>query len=230
MHYLCGPADVTNMHTLSEENYLKAIYNLYKQGLSKITPTAISEALGNNPASVVDMIKKLVEKKLLTYQKSKGVSLTPSGENVAISIVRKHRLWEAFLLDKLGYEWDEIHDIAEQLEHVHHPELADRLDKFLDYPKYDPHGDPIPKANGETATTYKTLLAEVEEDSVCRVAAVKDTSTSFLQYLNKLNIGIGTTIELVEKIQFDDSVVIKIGDGEPTTVSKVFAENLLVQE
>lgn len=218
------------MHTLSEENYLKAIYNLYTQGLAKITPTAISEALGNNPASVVDMIKKLVDKKLLQYEKSKGVHLTQSGENVAISIVRKHRLWEAFLLDKLGYEWDEIHDIAEQLEHVHHPELADRLDKFLGFPKYDPHGDPIPKANGETATTYKTLLAEVEEGTTCHVAAVKDTSTSFLQYLNKLNIGIGTAVEIVDKIEFDESVVIKTEGGEPTTVSKVFAENLLVQE
>lgn len=219
------------MHTLSEENYLKAIYNLYKQGPNKITPTAIAEALSNNPASVVDMIKKLTEKQLLEYEKSKGVKLTPSGMNVAISIVRKHRLWEAFLVEKLGYGWDEVHDIAEQMEHVHHPELADRLDKYLGYPKYDPHGDPIPKANGDSAVTYKTLLAEITEGKTCSVVAVKDTSASFLQYLKRLDIGIGTRITLTEKIPFDGSIIVTIGvENRPTTVSKVFAENLLVQE
>ncbi|MBL7690583.1 MAG: metal-dependent transcriptional regulator [Flavipsychrobacter sp.] len=218
------------MHTLSEENYLKAIYNLDKQGLAKITPTAISESLGNNPASVVDMLKKLVDKKLLQYEKSKGVKLTHTGQNVAISIVRKHRLWEAFLLEKLGYGWDEVHDIAEQLEHVYHPELADRLDKYLGFPKYDPHGDPIPKANGESAVSYKTLLAEIGEHKQCRVVAVKDTSTPFLQYLRKLNIGIGTTISVIEKIPFDGSLTISINNELNQTVSRLFADNLLVEE
>jgi DtxR family transcriptional regulator, Mn-dependent transcriptional regulator len=218
------------MQTLSEENYLKIIYHLDKQGLKKITPTAISEALNNNPASVVDMIKKLGEKKLLNYEKSKGVKLTEKGKNIAILIVRKHRLWEVFLLDKLGYGWDEIHDIAEQLEHVQHGELADRLEKFLGFPQYDPHGDPIPKANGESAISYKTLLAEIEEGKTCRVVAVKDTSASFLQYLKKLDIGIGTKITLEEKIPFDNSIVITAGKNLKTTVSKIFAENLLVHE
>ncbi len=218
------------MHTLSEENYLKAIYNLDKQGLTKITPTAISESLGNNPASVVDMLKKLVEKKLLQYEKSKGVKLTRTGQNVAISIVRKHRLWEAFLLEKLGYGWDEVHDIAEQLEHVYHPELADRLDKYLGFPQYDPHGDPIPKANGESAVSYKTLLAEIDENKKCRVVAVKDTSTPFLQYLRKLNIGIGTSISVIEKIPFDGSLTISINNELQQTVSRLFADNLLVEE
>lgn len=218
------------MHTLSEENYLKAIYNLDKQGLAKITPTAISEALGNNPASVVDMLKKLVDKKLLQYEKSKGVKLTHTGQNVAISIVRKHRLWEAFLLEKLGYGWDEVHDIAEQLEHVYHPELADRLDKYLGFPQYDPHGDPIPKANGESAVSYKTLLAEIDENKKCRVVAVKDTSTPFLQYLRKLNIGIGTTISVIEKIPFDGSLTISINNELQQNVSRLFADNLLVEE
>jgi len=218
------------MHTLSEENYLKAIYNLDKQGLTKITPTAISESLGNNPASVVDMLKKLVEKKLLQYEKSKGVKLTHTGQNVAISIVRKHRLWEAFLLERLGYGWDEVHDIAEQLEHVYHPELADRLDKYLGFPQYDPHGDPIPKANGESAVSYKTLLAEIDENKKCRVVAVKDTSTPFLQYLRKLNIGIGTSISVIEKIPFDGSLTISINNELQQTVSRLFADNLLVEE
>lgn len=218
------------MQTLSEENYLKIIYHLDKQGQKKITPTAISEALSNNPASVVDMIKKLVEKKYLLYEKTKGVKLTDRGREIAISIVRKHRLWEAFLVEKLGYGWDEVHEIAEQLEHVQHPDLADKLDKFLGFPQYDPHGDPIPKANGETAITYKTLLAEIKEGVTCRVVAVKDTSTSFLQYLKKLEIGIGTKITLVEKIAFDNSMVISVSKNGSTTVSKIFAENLLVTE
>ncbi len=218
------------MQTLSEENYLKIIYNLDKQGLKKITPTAIADALNNNPASVVDMIKKLTEKQLLDYEKSKGANLTETGRKIAISVVRKHRLWEVFLLEKLGYGWDEVHDIAEQLEHVHHNDLADRLDKFLGLPLYDPHGDPIPKANGETAITYKTLLAEIEEGKTCQVVAVKDTSAAFLQYLKKLDIGIGTKITLEEKIPFDNSIVIIISNTTKTTVSKIFAENLLVHD
>jgi DtxR family Mn-dependent transcriptional regulator len=218
------------VQTLSEENYLKAIYHLDKQGIKKITPTAISEALSNNPASVVDMLKKLSDKKLLQYEKSKGVKLTEKGRNIAVMVVRKHRLWEAFLLDKLGYGWDEVHEIAEQLEHVQHPDLADRLDKYLGFPKYDPHGDPIPTANGEVAVTYKTVLAEIKEGKSCRVVAVKDTSPSFLQYLKRLEIGIGTKITLDEKIAFDNSFVITIGKDSKATVSKIFAENLLVQD
>jgi len=223
-------ASQSYMQTLSEENYLKVVYHLDKQGLKKITPTAISEALNNNPASVVDMIKKLGDKKMLQYDKTKGVKLTEKGKNIAISVVRKHRLWEAFLLEKLGYGWDEVHEIAEQLEHVQNPELADRLDKYLGFPQYDPHGDPIPKANGETALTYKTLLAEIPEGKNCRVVAVKDTSPSFLQYLKKLDIGIGTKISIIEKIPFDNSIVIIAGKNLKTTVSKIFAENLLVHE
>jgi DtxR family transcriptional regulator, Mn-dependent transcriptional regulator len=218
------------MQTLSEENYLKIIYHLDKQGLKKITPTAISEALNNNPASVVDMIKKLVDKKLLNYEKTKGVKLTEKGKNIAVLIVRKHRLWEVFLLEKLGYGWDEVHDIAEQLEHIQNSDLADRLEKFLGYPQYDPHGDPIPKANGELAASSKTILAEIDEGKTCRVVAVKDTSASFLQYLKKLDIGIGTKITIVEKIPFDNSIVITAGKNLKTTVSKIFAESLMVQE
>jgi len=217
------------MQTLSEENYLKVIYHLEKEG-KKVTPTGIAEALNNNPASVVDMLRKLVEKKLIQYDKVKGARLTEKGKNIAISIVRKHRLWEVFLLEKLGYGWDEVHDIAEQLEHVQNDELADRLDKFLGTPQYDPHGDPIPKANGDTAVIYRTMLAETEEGKTYKVVAVKDTSPAFLQYLKKLDIGIGTKITLVEKMPFDNSMVIMIGKNLKTTVSKVFAENLVVHE
>nr|ALG05209.1 Mn-dependent transcriptional regulator [uncultured bacterium 4C6] len=216
------------MHTLSEENYLKAIYRLSQKGDEKITPTAIAESLNNNAASVVDMIRKLSEKGLIEYDKKNGVKLTEDGFKHAVLIVRKHRLWEVFLLDKLGYRWDQIHEIAEELEHISNSDLADRLDKFLGFPEYDPHGDPIPKANGKLPKTYSVTLADVKEGDNCRVAAVSDTSSSFLQYLVKLNIGIGTQIELIEKISFDQSLVISINGAEKTTVSQKFGENILI--
>jgi DtxR family Mn-dependent transcriptional regulator len=216
------------MLTLSEENYLKIIHNLDKLGHTKTTPTAIAEGLSNNPASVIDMLKKLVDKKMITYKKNQGVRLTSNGRTIAISVVRKHRLWEVFLLDKLGYEWDQVHEIAEQLEHIQHPELADRLDKFLGFPKYDPHGDPIPSANGDIAALSRIMLEEAIVGKIYKVVGVKDTSSEFLRYLKKLDIGIGTEITVVEKIPFDNSIVIKIGKDIQTTVSKVFTQNLLV--
>jgi DtxR family Mn-dependent transcriptional regulator len=216
------------MHTLSEENYLKCIYRLWQDKGQKITPTAIAESLGNNPASVVDMIRKLTDKQLINYDKKKGVELTAQGQKDATLIVRRHRLWEVFLLEKLGYDWDEIHDIAEELEHIKDASLADRLDKFLGFPEYDPHGDPIPKANGKMAKRYSTTLADLKAGGCCRVVAVKDTTSSFLQYLQKLNISIGTKIQLIEKIPFDNSLVISIDDSERTTVSQKFGESVLI--
>ncbi len=215
------------MHSLSEENYLKAIFNLSAED-GKVTPTSIAETLGNNPASVIDMIRKLSEKELIEYNKRSGASLTSQGRKAAVSIVRKHRLWEVFLKEKLSYTWDEIHDIAEQLEHIKHPDLADRLDQFLGFPQYDPHGDPIPQANGKMAKAFRTTLADVDEGKTCQVFAVKDTSSSFLQYLQKLGISIGTKIRLVEKIAFDESMIIAIEKVAPVTVSRKFASFVLV--
>jgi len=215
------------MHTLSEENYLKAIYRL-SQKSKKITPTAIAEVLNNNTASVVDMLRKLTDKQLIEYDKKSGVILTDGGLTHAVLIVRKHRLWEVFLLDKLGYHWDEIHEIAEDLEHISDADLADRLDKFLGFPKYDPHGDPIPQSDGKLPEIYSVTLADVEAGGKCRVAAVKDTSSAFLQYLLRLNIGIGTQIQLIEKISFDQSLIIKINGSEKTTVSQKFGESILI--
>ncbi|WP_345948809.1 metal-dependent transcriptional regulator [Mucilaginibacter sp. PAMB04274] len=216
------------MNTFSEENYLKSIFRLSQMpDGKKISTSAIAESLGNNPASVVDMIRKLTDKQLIEYDKKKGVKLTPQGQQDAIQIVRKHRLWEVFLLEKLGYRWDEIHDIAEELEHIKHHDLADRLEKFLEYPEYDPHGDPIPKANGKMAKSFSVTLADAKPGSTYRVAAVRDTSSDFLLYLHKLEINIGTHIKLIEKIAFDGSLVISINAAEPSTVSAKFGENIL---
>jgi DtxR family Mn-dependent transcriptional regulator len=216
------------MNSLTEENYLKAIYRLSQRKNFKITPTAIAEEVKVNAASVVEMIRKLTEKKLIRYDRISGAKLSEKGTKTALAIVRNHRLWEVFLLEKLGYTWDIVHEIAEQLEHVKHPELADRLDKFLGSPEYDPHGDPIPKSNGEVPATTNVRLAEMEAGSVCAVVAVKDTSVSFLQYLQQLSIGIGTRIKVLDKIPFDESLRLQIGKGDVTTVSRKFAENLLV--
>lgn len=216
------------MGTLSEENYLKAVYHLSQSEGEKVTPTTIAKMLGNNPASVVDMLKKLSDKKLLTYNKVKGAKLTDKGNKAALEIVRKHRLWEVFLLERLDYKWDEVHHLAEELEHVGNNELADRLEKFLGFPDYDPHGDPIPKADGKIAEVFKTMLIEGEVGKQYKVVAVKDTSAEFLHYLQRLGIGIGTRLKVIEKISFDGSLVVQIGKNINTTISNKFAENVLV--
>jgi len=218
------------MHSPTEENYLKAIYRLGKMDENaKITPTTIAEAVRVNPASVIDMIKKLTEKQLIDYDKVNGAKLTDSGRRFALNIVRKHRLWEVFLFEKLGYSWDAVHDIAEQLEHIQNAELADRLEQFLGFPEYDPHGDPIPNAMGELPNMVNTLLCDVELGKTCRVAAVKDTSTVFLQYLQHLNISIGSTIKVRDKVIYDGSLSVEIADAAASMVSKKLAESLLVR-
>jgi DtxR family Mn-dependent transcriptional regulator len=165
---------------------------------------------------------------MITYEKAKGVKLTSTGKSIAISVVRRHRLWEVFLSEKLGYAWDQVHEMAEQLEHIQYPDLADKLDKFLGSPRYDPHGDPIPSANGEMAVMNRIMLEEAEVGKTYQVVGVKDASPEFLQYLKKLEIGIGTKITLMERIAFDNSMIIRIGKNIKYTISKVFSQNLLI--
>ena len=174
------------------------------------------------------MLKKLSEKGLIDYNKKDGARLSNKGKALAINIVRKHRLWEVFLYDKLKFSWDEIHEMAEQLEHIKNDNLADRLDAFLDFPQFDPHGDPIPKANGSIPKLARTLLSDKKAGDRCQVVAVKDTSAAFLQYLQKLSIDIGTKIRIKDKLAFDDSLQIEI-EGEATTVSEKFANSIFVK-
>jgi DtxR family Mn-dependent transcriptional regulator len=217
------------MHSLSEENYLKAIYNQTKEGAKKITPTSIAEELRNNPASVIDMLKKLGDKKLLTYDKVKGAKLTERGSKIAIDIVRKHRLWEVFLLEKLGYSWGDIHDIAEQLEHIRHEDLADRLDKFLGYPNYDPHGDPIPDKNGKLPATRWMALSETEIGKKVKVVNVDDNSPDFLKYLDKQNIGLNSTIIIKEIQNFDRSLLVELKGKKEIYLSQEAAKKIFVE-
>lgn len=196
--------------------------------MHKVGPKAIADVLENNPASVVDMLKKLQDKQLITYDKVQGAILTPAGETAALDIIRKHRLWEVFLVEKLQYEWDEVHDIAEQLEHIHDEQLAGKLDDFLGNPAFDPHGDPIPAHNGKMPVYANKRLSEIEIKQTCKVGSVRDTSTPFLKYLKQLNLGLGSKIEVVEKMEFDQSMTIIIDGSAPRTVSSKLTDNILV--
>ena len=165
---------------------------------------------------------------MIHYEKSKGVTLTERGNKVAVNIIRKHRIWELFLVEKLEFGWDEVHEIAEQLEHIQSEELINRLDAFLGHPKTDPHGDPIPSANGEFREIPRTKLSEVENGRNCLVVGVRDSSTVFLQYLQQMNIGIGTRIRVIDRFAFDESLVISLKKGQQISVSKKFADNVLI--
>ncbi|HUQ66102.1 MAG TPA: metal-dependent transcriptional regulator [Flavitalea sp.] len=215
--------------SFTEENYLKAIYTLSERKDSFDTSTnEIAEKINTKPPTVSDMLRKLAEKKLVTYEKYKKVQLTRSGRQMAMQIIRKHRLWEVFLHDKLQFTWDKVHEVAEQLEHIHSEELIVRLEKFLGYPTNDPHGDPIPSANGELTHAQRIILSDVEEGNVCKLVGVKDSSSPFLQYLQQLDISIGTKIKVLERIQYDGSLTISTKRGQQFSVSKKFSDNVLV--
>lgn len=217
------------MVTLSEENYLKAIYHLGKQGNNAVSTNAIAEQMETKASSVTDMIKKLAEKNLANYVRYQGVSLTKQGRLAAATVVRKHRLWELFLVDKLNFNWDEVHDVAEQLEHIKSEKLINELDAFLKFPKEDPHGDPIPDKDGNITKIEKILLSQIEPDTSCICVGVKNSSKAFLQYLDKINMALGSPVEVLDKEPFDQSVVIQLNDKK-VNVSAITANNLYVKK
>lgn len=214
--------------TFSEENYLKTIYHLTAISESDVSTNAIAEMMETKASSVTDMLKKLSEKSLVNYKKYQGVSLTEKGKLTAKMIVRKHRLWEVFLVDKLDFSWDEVHDIAEQLEHIKSEKLINKLDDFLGNPTEDPHGDPIPDANGQIINTEKHLLSELFENQNGICVGVKDTSSEFLKYLDKQEISLGSKIEIMGKESFDLSLKIKL-NGRELTISNKIASNIFVK-
>jgi DtxR family Mn-dependent transcriptional regulator len=214
----------------TEENYLKALLKISTQneGKDEAGTNEMAANLGVKPATATDMLKKLKEKGLVYYEKYGKITLTADGKRNALAILRKHRLWETFLSKKLDFSWDEVHEVAEQLEHIKSEKLVGKLEEFLDFPEFDPHGDPIPKANGEIPITKNTLLSTANFGVLYKVTAVKDTSSVFLKYLEKLNINIGTKIKLIEKISFDDSFVIEVNEKFRINISLKFANSLLV--
>ena len=219
-----------DMLSFAEENYLKTIYHLSQADKSGVSTNAISEIMQTKPASVTDMIKKLAEKKYISYQKYKGVHVTNKGKVSALQIIRKHRLWEVFLVDKLDFKWDEVHEIAEQLEHIKSTVLVQKLDKFLGFPRIDPHGDPIPDENGEILIGKKIPLTEVLLDQVVVVTGVENSDASFLAHLDKIKITLGSKISIVEKNTFDGSMEIKMANKSHLFISKQVSDNLLVTE
>ncbi|MBT8262184.1 MAG: metal-dependent transcriptional regulator [Bacteroidia bacterium] len=216
------------MYSLAEENYLKAIYHLEQEAKGEVSTNAIADRMATKPSSVTDMIQKLADKKLLSYKRYKGALLTPEGRKIAAGVIRKHRLWEVFLVEKLDFHWDEVHEIAEQLEHVHSEKLISRLDQFLGNPDFDPHGDPIPDKHGNIKRTEKKLLSELDKKQRGVCVGVKESSSDFLQYLDKKKITIGTKILVLGKEFFDGSMVIQVGRDQ-FFISKKIAENLYVQ-
>ncbi len=214
--------------TRSEENYLKAIFHLGGLEHKAVSTNAIADRMETKPSSVTDMAKKLSEKGLVAYTKYKGVSLSKKGSQTALSVIRKHRLWETFLVDKLDFMWDEVHEIAEQLEHIQSEKLIDRLDAFLGFPKQDPHGDPIPSKKGEIQKEYKKLLADVPVATEGICVGVKNSSAPFLRYMDKNSMALGDTIEVLEKEEFDGSLQIKIRNKQ-IRISNDIATNLFIR-
>ena len=215
-------------YSTSEENYIKAIYRL--QGSDgTVSTNALANALRTKPASVTDMMKKLKTKKLLHYQPYQGFRLSQEGSRVALGIIRRHRLWEFFLAEKLRFSWDEVHEVAEELEHVSNKKLIDKLDEFLGFPRVDPHGDPIPDANGRVEINKRICLTELPLLQVATVSNVKDQSSPILELLEHMKIRIGTKLEVKKRFGFDDSMEIKIGRLPAVLISKQLAENIFVK-
>mgnify|MGYP001238517894 FL=1 len=216
------------MITRSEENYLKTIFSVFMQTQNNVSTNEIANLLDTSPASVTEMIKKLQDKNLVIYEKYNGVRLSNEGETKAISIIRKHRLWETFLVRKLDFSWSEVHDVAEQLEHIKSEKLIDKLDQLLNYPKFDPHGDPIPSKNGVFNYQERISIFEMDVNEEGIIMGVSLDNKDFLDYLTKLKISIGTRIKVIEIIKFDQSMKIEF-DSKTEHISKEIAENILIK-
>lgn len=217
------------MQTTTEENYLKAIYKLGAQSRENISTNAIADQMSTRAATVTDMVQKLHEKKLVRYEKYKGVGITDKGRKVALAIIRKHRLWEVFLVKILNFKWDEVHVIAEQMEHVHSDELTARLDKFLGYPKFDPHGDPIPDELGKLEPAAFMPLFSERLNQTVKLAGVAEHSAGFLQHLEKLGLQMGCKLKILEKFEYDQSFILLVNDTREITISVETAKNILIQ-
>lgn len=211
----------------AEENYIKSIYHLQQDGV--VSTNELAAQLQTKPASVTDMLKKLKAKKLLNYEPYRGFTLSNEGKKLALNIVRKHRLWEYFLVHELEFGWDEVHDIAEELEHINSPLLIEKLDAYLSFPKFDPHGDPIPDIHGKMAANKQINLIDLELNTKAEVSAVGSQSSELLELLRHKNIGIGTVLHVIKKFSFDNSIEIKIEELPAFSISQQLAQTLFVK-
>lgn len=218
----------TISHT--EENYLKAIFKLSENSAENVLTNSIAEKLNTTAASVTDMLKKLAQKKLINYEKYYGVKLTKEGNKVAKNLIRKHRLWETFLVKKLKFSWDEVHELAEELEHINSDNLTDRIEEFLGNPKFDPHGDPIPDKQGNISYHEDVTLDKMKKNDTGIIVGVIDHSAEFLKYLGKINLIINSKIKVKDDEEYDESKLIQLNDKKEIIISKKVAGNLLVRK
>ena len=223
--YLCGRMNTS----FTEENYLKTIYKLAGDSHGAVSTNAIAEILQTKASSVTDMIKKLCDKKLVDHTRYQGVKLTLEGQKRALDIVRKHRLWEVFLVDRLGMGWELVHDIAEQLEHTNSETLYGHLDKYLNYPRFDPHGDPIPDSKGKIERQSQVSIADLPPGSETIVAGVKDHLPDFLQFLQEVGLTPGASLAVTRRLEFDGSTGVKIAGGNEIMISRQVAASILVK-
>ena len=215
------------MISLTEENYLKAIYHLSEDGSKAVLTNDLAEAMHTKAASVTDMIKKLSLKEFISHEKYYGVNITSKGKTVALSVIRKHRLWETFLVQKLSFSWDEVHEVAEQLEHIQSNRLIEKLDEYLGFPKADPHGDPIPDSNGKIKSLQKVMLSTLKPGSDSLIVAVKDSDSKLLKYLDKIGARPGKKIKVIDREEYDGSMEVSI-NSQRFFLSKEVSENILV--
>jgi DtxR family Mn-dependent transcriptional regulator len=215
-------------YTIAEENYIKSVYHLQQQS-ALVATNHLAEALQTQPASVTDMVKKLTSKKLVHYERYKGVRLNAAGKRLALQIIRKHRLWEYFLVNTLEFGWDEVHEVAEQLEHVSSTKLIEQLDRFLGYPRFDPHGDPIPDKQGKLAYQQRLPLLDQPHQKLLEITAVGDESPALLEMLAHHQIQLGTRLCILRSFNFDGSIEISVANQKPVTISHHLAKTLLVK-
>ena len=212
----------------TEENYLKAIFAISEKEKKPASTNQISQRMHVSAASVSDMLKRLSKKELIHYEKHRGVLLTKTGHRIATGLVRRHRLWEVFLVEKLNFSWDEVHEVAEELEHIESAKLVDQLDAFLGHPQFDPHGDPIPDADGNFAERHQILLSELTAESAGVIVGVAEHSSAFLQYLDKVKLKLGSEFTIVEKYDYDQSMKIQLTDQRIQLLSHQVAQQIFV--
>ncbi len=217
------------MLSQAEENYLKCIFTLSEKTEKLVNTNSIARALDTSAASVTDMLKRLSKREYIEYRPYKGVKLSEQGDVIARKLIRKHRLWEFFLCEKLGFSWDEVHDIAEQLEHIQSDDLVERLADFLDHPKFDPHGDPIPDKEGRFSVRKQIALVDLPVGKKGIIIGVREHSNDFLKYLNQHRLTIGVTIKVLEYFEYDQSLKIRLGSGTETVISQKVANNIFVK-
>jgi DtxR family Mn-dependent transcriptional regulator len=217
------------MLSATEENYLKALIKISEKNEldGKVGTNELAADLGVKPATVNDMLKRLKDKKLIDYQKYGKIKITSKGKKSGIEIIRRHRLWETFLFEKLKFTWDEIHEVAELLEHVNNPKLIERLDEFLNHPQFDPHGDVIPNSKGEIKIHFKKTLSTVNEGQIIKMVAMKENSDLLLKHLFELGLGINKFLKVIKIQPFDLSMNVLV-DKKVVTISNKLAENIFV--